>query len=192
MTFEDRWSHSLFPCNRMDTLCLRLRCIWWRMQGLKNWREFAKSTLAFYALFSPFSMTRLFAQEIVVRRSRFFKENGVFQCEMSFCIYDEDTFRMQGFFYQRNVLIMSNTMELKMNIIYIYIYGSMMMFSPYHTMEVRSYCLLMTFVDVGKWYLVPFIHKRLHVHHIYNWKLQRMLHSFVLSGLDCVFLVHKN
>ena len=42
----------------------------------------------------------------------------------------------------------------------------MMMSPAYHTLQ--SYCLLMMFVDVEKLFLVEFIYKVLHVHHIYN------------------------
>ena len=46
------------------------------------------------------------------------------------------------------------------------------MSSPYHTLKVTIYCLMVMCVDVGKWHLVQFIHKSLHVHHIYNWNFE--------------------
>ena len=40
----------------------------------------------------------------------------------------------------------------------------------------------MTFVDVGNWHLVYFIHMRLHVHYIYSWERWRMLRFDSMIG----------
>ena len=47
-----------------------------------------------------------------------------------------------------------------------------------HTTKVRIYHFFMVFVDVRNLYLVQFFHKRLHVHHIYNFNEGRIIAKF--------------
>ena len=41
--------------------------------------------------------------------------------------------------------------------------------------------LILILMSIVLWYLIQIVHKRLHVHHIYNWKLQTMLHYNMLE-----------
>jgi hypothetical protein len=58
------------------------------------------------------------------------QENGMFQCKMSFCIHNEDTYTF---------LLRIYTLEK---------YSPMMMSPPYHMLQ--SWCLLLMFIDVKK------------------------------------------
>ena len=58
-------------------------------------------------------------------------------------------------------------------------------FTILHTTNARIYCLLMMFIDVGAWCLV----ERLHVRHVYEWELRRMLHCEFKSNWQVIHII---
>ena len=131
----------------------------------------------FTLLFSPFTMKRLVAQESVVLSECCILHNMMFWSQMSYHrVFPKKMayFNVKCYFAytMKHCLLEKYAHNITQYHDEKRIHGDVVTIS--HTAKVRTRCTMMMFVDVANWHLVRFIHNRLHVHHNYNWKLQKM------------------